>query len=170
MEAVRPDKAPCTSITELCRDKLGMMTGAISTRAITDATPAAYTSHVFSRYEADRIAFQQTQGNFDILLGGGRQYFDPKHRTDKIDLLEYMKKEKNYTLVENTDELLSAKSLPLLGLFSDEQMDFVLDRDTSVQPSLKEMTKKALEMFKDAEKEDENNKHGANKNGFFLMV
>lgn len=41
-------------------------------------------------------------------------------------------------------------------------MDFAIDNDPSIQPSLPEMTTKALEILKEADK--------SSKEGFFLMI
>ena len=83
--------------------KKGMKTGLVATNPVTDATPAAFSSHVDHRNKQDIIAYQQIKQlsdlfktdskkhGLDILMGGGRAYFLPKEvdgseRTDSTDV------------------------------------------------------------------------------------
>eukprot|EP01083_Nonionella_stella_P193285 714031_1 len=175
-EGLDKDGNPIKSITELCQDH-GMRTGIITNRKITDATPAAFTSHVTSRNRENRIAFQQSQGGVDLLMGGGLNHFTPagrkvgvedycskgKDECDEIDLKSYFVKEKGYTLLKTKDEMNAADSFPLLGLFADGDLAYMLDRDEdTTEPTVSEMAKKALDLFKKDTK--------AKDKGFFLMV
>eukprot|EP01083_Nonionella_stella_P150139 477790_1 len=95
-EGLDKNAKPIKSITELCKDK-GMRTGIITNRQITDATPAAFTSHVTSRKRENRIAFQQSQGGVDLLMGGGLNHFTPAGR--KVGVEDYCSKGKDERLV-----------------------------------------------------------------------
>ncbi len=53
-------------------------------------------------------------------------------------------------------------SLPLIATFTKSHMSFEIDRDPSIEPSLKEMTSKALSILYDSTKNSEE--------GFFLMI
>jgi alkaline phosphatase len=68
-------------------------------------------------------------------------------------------KEQNYTIVSSAEELRAVQKTPVLGLFAENRMKFAIDRhDSDVEPSLKEMTEKAIDLLKGSDK------------GFFLFV
>ncbi len=114
-------------------------------------------------------------GGIDVVLGGGRGKFLPDtaidsrtgksgERTDRRDLTaEWAKKYRNAAYVRNEQEFAAidpAKVDHLLGLFSHDDMSFASDRkkEGDGEPSLAEMTKKAIAILK------------RNPEGFFLMV
>eukprot|EP01135_Chromosphaera_perkinsii_P012142 Nk52_evm6s2596 gene=Nk52_evmTU6s2596 len=67
---------PCGSVFEAAKEQRKFRVGTVSTSRVTHATPAAFTSHVQSRDEEVRIAFQQVhKGRVDLLLGGGKAKF-----------------------------------------------------------------------------------------------
>ncbi len=136
---------PYKTVLELAAEK-GMSTGIVVTKQVTDATPAAYSSHAYERGDFDTIADQQTEkmisGELDLLLGGGSLYFDDDYCIENGI---------NYTTKKA--ELANAP-LPLLGLYD---LD-VMDTFDESQPTLAEMTDRAIELLS----EDDN--------GFFLMV
>ena len=95
---------------------------------------------------------------------GDHEYFNCT-RLDNKDLVnEFLKLSPNSLYVSNRSELLtinSEKVDKLLGLFSGSYLDYEDSRrkkDTHDEPSLAEMTTKAIEILK------------KNQNGFFLMV
>jgi alkaline phosphatase len=113
-------------------------------------------------------------GGVDVVLGGGRSKFlpvtatDPEggagEREDKRDLTaEWTKKYRNAAYVWNEQQFAAidpGKTEHLLGLFNHSDMSFDTDRkaDAGGEPSLAEMTKKAIAILK------------KNPQGFFLMV
>ncbi|MDB6061605.1 MAG: alkaline phosphatase [Verrucomicrobiaceae bacterium] len=113
-------------------------------------------------------------GGIDVVLGGGRSKFmpvtmsDPEgamgEREDKRDLsAEWVKKYRNAAYVWNEQQFAAidpSKTEHLLGLFNRSDMSFEVDRksDTGGEPSLAEMTKKAIAILK------------KNPQGFFLMI
>src|SRR5690625_1772637 len=139
-----------------------MATGLVSTARITHATPAAFASHIGSRDEENQIAEQMLlEHDIEVMLGGGKRHFLPKEeggkREDKKNLIDSAE-EKGYEIVTNKSEMNKTEGGKLLGLFSNSHMTYELDRDMTEEPSLDEMTEKALGVLKD------------DKNGFFLMV
>lgn len=63
------------TILEISKE-MGKSTGAISKTEITDATPAAFMTHVSSRYDTSTIARQIVEDSgVEILMGGGRNHF-----------------------------------------------------------------------------------------------
>ena len=155
------DGKPLKSILEIAKDK-GKVTGLVTTSAITDATPAAFAAHVKNRHDEQIIAEHLIGADIQILLGGGREFFLPEReegskRKDNRNLLEEARK-KSYAVVESADEMWKATGKKLLGLFNKGDMLYEIERPGSNEPSLADMTKKALNIL------------STNKEGFFLMI
>ncbi|WP_026584302.1 alkaline phosphatase [Bacillus sp. J33] len=158
MIGVTPDGKEADSILDLFK-KNGKKAGVISTNTVTDATPAAFTASVPNRWSGqEEIARQQLKNQVDVLMGGGRAYYSPEKQNGR-DLIKEAT-ERGYAYASNREELLQAKGNKLLGLFNNGYMNFKLDRPLtgSKEPSLKEMTEKAISVLS---KQD---------NGFFLMA
>ena len=159
MIGLLPDGTPALTILEAARD-IGMATGLVATLTITHATPAAFAAHIHDRDLEAEIAVQLLESKVNVLLGGGRALFKPGvsgykfERSDGRDLTREAR-DRGYEYVETRDELMNAKADNgyLLGLFSD---GFMLVQDS--EPTLAEMTDKALEIL------------SRNEKGFFLMV
>ena len=145
--------------------KLGKSVGLVTTTRITHATPAAFASHVPSRGMENEIAVQLLEHKVNVLLGGGLRHFIPMEvegskRKDSRDLTKEAIA-MGYTFVKTRSELLKvdpSETNLLLGLFSMSHMAYEIDRAGTDQPSLAEMTAKAIEILSQNEK------------GFFLMV
>jgi alkaline phosphatase len=144
--------------------KAGKMAGCVTTVPITHATPSSFCVNSKSRKGQEEIAEKYLNINFDIMMGGGFEYFDASTRKDKRDLFSDFEK-KGYQIVKNRDEMLASNNKkPILGIFGkDEAMPFSLDmrNDATLQsstPTLSEMTQKAIDKMKD------------NPKGFVLQV
>ncbi|RBP89435.1 alkaline phosphatase [Cytobacillus firmus] len=158
MIGVTPDGKETDSILDLFK-KNGKKAGVISTNTVTDATPAAFTASVSNRWSGqEEIARQQLNNEVDVLMGGGRAYFSPEKQNGK-DLINEARM-KGYDYAANREEMQNAKGEKLLGLFNKGYMNFKLDRPlkNSKEPSLKEMTEKAISVL------------SKGKQGFFLMA
>lgn len=120
------------------------------------------------------IEFKHGDG-LEVALGGGRSYFLPKRkadpedagamgeRLDEKDLTEEWLKKPHAAYVWNKagfETIDPAQTRHLLGLFEREHLKYEADRatDTGGEPSLAEMTGKAIDIL------------SKNKKGFFLMV
>lgn len=151
---------PLATVLEGAKLK-GMSTGLIATSNIQHATPAAFSAHTPNRSDYETIAEQQVYQNIDVVLGGGSQYLLPVSnggkRKDGENLINELKKT-GYEFVETREQMLKSKSGKVWGLFATDDMNYDLDRNPEVQPSLAEMTQKAIEIL------SRNNK------GFFLHV
>ena len=144
----------------------GRSAGLITTVTVTHATPAGFCVSMPDRDElaiADEYAETEP---FDLIMGGGRQYFVPKSstaskRTDNLNLIKNFQNF-GYTYISNTAQLseLTGKTPKILGLFSDSSMPNALDKRflNSSVPTLAQMTRAALTVL------------GSNPKGFFLMV
>ncbi|WP_017813930.1 alkaline phosphatase [Paenibacillus shenyangensis] len=170
-------KKPVTTVMELAK-KAGMSTGVVTTSQVTDATGAAFGSHVENRSAQSDIAKQYIENSkIDVLLGGGEDFWYPKgtagahpdapaedpsegSKGTQGNLVDRAKK-LGYDYVTDTAEMKASKSGKLLGLFANEEMFQAhneLGNKYNPTVSLPDMTTKALDVL------SKNNK------GFFLMV
>ena len=148
----------------------GWACGIVSTTAVTDATPAAFTAHVPDRRLMAQVAEQQIRRqDLRVLLGGGTQYFVPRTRTcasagetgrgiadgpsrrgDDLDLVAEAR-EKGFAVATNRRALLDGPAPErLLGLFAPFELPYAIDRDEAGEaeaPTLAEMTARALEVL-----------------------
>ncbi len=151
----------------------GYGTGVVTTTRITHATPAATYSHVCHRDAENTIAAALVPGGagynaklgdgVDVILGGGTSYFMPKEdggtRNDKRNLIDELKaKSYSYAADKAAFDKLPVDGSRIVGLFTKSHMAYDLDRDPAKEPSLAEMTLKAIDVL------------SAKKKGFFLMV
>jgi alkaline phosphatase len=157
--AVDEEGRPVGTILQGARDR-GMRTGLVTTTRLTHATPAAFAAHVPRRQMEEEIAAQMLDNRVDLLFGGGLRVFLPQPdgwRTDGRNLLDEAR-EAGYHVVLDTAALAAATTLPILGLLADSDLVLEIDRHRTVQPSLAEMTRRALDLLAD---------HPV---GFFIMV
>ncbi len=125
--------------------------GTVTTVSFCHATPAATMSHSSSRNDISEIAYQMASQDMDIVVGSGTSYID-EH-------LQNILKEKNIALYQNDIEGFRAhKEGKMWALWKTEEMDYDMDRDPSVQPSLTEVSLKALDIL------------SKNKDGFCLLI
>jgi len=160
-----------TTILELAEAD-GKATGIVTNMRITHATPASFYAHVNHRDNENRIAEQLLASGADVALGGGLCYFVGMNETDPLGGAGSRDDDQNllreaqdlgYVFVYNRTELLTIdpeETEKLLGLFGTSHLYFELRRKNEIdpQPSLSEMTEKAIEVLS---RDDD---------GFFLMV
>ncbi|KAJ2720453.1 vacuolar alkaline phosphatase [Coemansia sp. Benny D115] len=171
--AVTPDEKPCGTVLEAAKLK-GYTTALVSTARITHATPAAFASHVVDRDMEVLIAEQLIGRNVlknkvDLMFGGGRCFFLPNNtdgscRTDSTNAWR-LAETLGYSLIDSRksfDKLESTAPLPLLGLFTSDHMSYEIDRNANIEPSLTEMTTKALDILYEHTR--------TSPQGFFIMV
>jgi len=170
---------PATTILEQAIAK-GKATGVVTTARLTHATPATTYAHICNRNAENDIATQAvpTHANYnkalgkgvDILMGGDSSYWQPKSgsmyngRSDNVNLISAMQTS-GYTYVNDLTTFNAApvaSGTKILGLFdqagSQGHMSYEADRDPTKEPSLAQMTKKAIDIL------------SKNSNGYFLMV
>lgn len=165
---------PVPTLAEMAKRR-GMAAGVVSTARITDATPGATYAHVCNRAHETEIAAALAPGGagynaalgpngLDVIFGGGTQAFvgpaQGGKRSDGRDLLAELKA-KGYRVASDSAALaaIDARSgQPVIGLFARANMSFDAVRDHAKEPSLTEMTGKAIGVL------------SQNSNGFFLMV
>lgn len=194
---------PMPTLLELAKAS-GKATGNVTTAEVQDATPAALMAHVAQRSckgpeetiekcSADAlekggsgsIAEQSLNVRPDLILGGGRAYFEQAALAGqwKGQTLLDQAKNRGYQLISDRSQLHALNSAnqqhPVLGLFAANDMPVNWDGPKAThnghldgapavcqpnakrpdnQPSLKEMTQKAISLL------------DHNPNGFFLQV
>lgn len=151
------EKKSVESITTYLQN-MGKSIGLISTNTVDDATPAAFGAHVESRDGKSEIVRDFYDSQWDVILGGGDKYFGAS-KQNGVDMIEKFK-EAGYAFASDRDELMAVSgSSKLLGLFTPSYMNYISDLEeyNSNEPSLQEMTAKALEIL------------SMDQDGFFLM-
>ncbi|CAO3648556.1 unnamed protein product [Mucor hiemalis] len=175
---VSPKKMPCGTVLESAKHTQGMLTGLVATSRITHATPASFSSHVVDRNNENKIAVQQIGDNplgrsVDLMFGGGYCHYLPKSakdgcRNDERNLFDEGQKKHNWTtmIYNNRDTFdampIHSSVLPMISLFSYDHMAYEIDRDSTKEPSLTDMSKKALDILYKATEDTEK--------GFFLLI
>ncbi|MBI4410013.1 MAG: alkaline phosphatase [Gemmatimonadetes bacterium] len=151
---VGPDSVPRRTVLELAEER-GLATGLVTNSYLTDATPAAFASHVPNRSLRAEIADQIAAQGIDVLLGGGRGWFDGSLRPDSQNRLPDLCT--HYACLWSAAEFRGldlARTQTLLGLFARSEMFYTEEP----VPSLPEMTAAALAVL------------DGDPDGFFLMV
>ncbi|MCE9577578.1 MAG: alkaline phosphatase [Deltaproteobacteria bacterium] len=153
----------------------GKAVGAVTTTRVTHATPAVTYAHICHRDLENDIAAEAVPGGtgfnaalgagLDVLFGGGRRHFLPTttsggKRTDGRDLVAELTTA-GYTYVADRAGLMgmnAATTTKAVGLFNASHMTYELDRAATSEPSLTEMTTKAIDIL------------AKDPDGYFLMV
>lgn len=178
---------PAETLLEKAK-RLGKATGLVSDTRLTHATPASFAAHQPHRSLENEIAVEMLETGADVMLSGGLRHWIPKEVNDKgpvyqkllkmtdgaVKIKSKRKDSKNlitkaqkdgYQVAFNREQLASADNDgKLLGLFSHSGMDNGIrytakkNDPKRTQPSLKEMTMKALDVLSQDE------------DGFFLMI
>ncbi|MGD9161931.1 MAG: alkaline phosphatase, partial [Desulfobacteraceae bacterium] len=151
----------------------GKSTGLVVTCVIDHATPGGFSAHVPSRIMSDDIIEQIVYQDIDVVLGGGGSNLLPAgaeykssgggiwrgRRKDSENLINILQK-RGYSFISSRDELEKLGDEKVWGIFNEGNLVPDIDRDelNPSQPSLAEMTEKAIKVLSKNEK------------GFFLMV
>ncbi|MDR1370859.1 MAG: alkaline phosphatase [Dysgonamonadaceae bacterium] len=142
---------PLMTVLEAAKITQGKSTGLVCVCEFPHATPADCASHSYSRGKYDRIAPQMIHNNLDVMIGGGTTIINEEG-------IKYLKNEGYGVFLNDIDGFRNYTGDKMWSLFADKDMSYDLDRNPAEEPSLAEMTAKAIE------------KLSKNQNGFFLMV
>ena len=143
--------------------KAGKMAGCVTTVPITHATPAGFCVNSDSRNAQADIAENYLELGFDIMMGGGNNYFSAEKRKDKKDMYAAYTA-KGWQVARTRNEMMAAANdKPILGVFADDGLPYTIDRRSSKElsesvPTLAEMAQKAIDRMKN------------HKNGFVLQI
>jgi alkaline phosphatase len=143
----------------------GKSAGCVTTVPITHATPAGFCITSKARNDQPGIALKYLKEGYDVLLGGGTEYFSAATRKDKLDLFGKFQ-DAGYRVVKDRANLIDPKAIqsgPLLGVFHEDGLPYALDQASNAQsqkevPTLAEMTREAIKRL------------SLNKKGFVLQV
>jgi alkaline phosphatase len=131
----------------------GKKVGCVTTVPITHATPAGFCVNSESRNSQPEIAEQYLNLGFDVMMGGGNQYFSADKRKDKKDVYAAYAA-KGWQVAKNRNEMMAASAdKPLLGVFGEDSLPYYIDRNTDENiavgfPTLAEMAQKAIDQMK----------------------
>ncbi len=141
----------------------GKAVGCVTTVPITHATPAGFCVNMKHRNMQDKIASKYLELKFDVMMGGGLEYFDGTKREDKRDIFGDFASG-GFQVVKNKSEMNNAvPGKPVIGVFYEDGLPYELDMENDTElkqriPALSEMTQKAISLMSD------------NSNGFVLQV
>lgn len=141
----------------------GKKAGCVTTVPITHATPAGFTVAMKSRNDQAAIAEEYLRIGYDVLLGGGQQYFDAAHRKDKKDMYAAFDQQNYHVAKVKSDLDKLPKNKKVLGVFDYDALPYEIDRKQSADlteriPTLAEMASVAIDQMKD------------HKEGFVLQI
>ena len=141
----------------------GKSVGCVTTVPITHATPAGFCVNNKSRSRQDEIASDYLKLKFDVMMGGGQEYFDGKKRADKKDIFSDFTADGFQVVRVKEDMEKVTPGKPLLGVFSEDGLPYSVDMQSEPElaakiPTLAEMTRKAISQME------------GNSEGFVLQV
>ncbi|QWD90751.1 alkaline phosphatase [Polynucleobacter sp. MWH-Braz-FAM2G] len=150
-----PDGKTPPTLIESAKES-GKRVGLLSTAPIYDASPAAFSVHAKSRRDNELIVNQYLELAPDVLMGGGSNYFLPSSldggkRQDGKNVIEAFK-EKGYQYISTPEQLKRINTSKLLGLFSEEDLNYEIDRNSQETPSLSQMVSAALQVLNQSSK------------------
>lgn len=144
--------------------KQGKAVGCVTSVPITHATPAGFCINNKSRGNQPEIAKQYLDLRFDVMLGGGLEYFDASLRKDGEDVFGQFEAA-SYQVAKNKADLSTIENIdsPIIGVFRESGIPYSLDHSNDAEakknvPTLPEMTRFAIE------------KMATKKEGFVLQV
>jgi len=135
----------------------GRKVGCVTTVPITHATPAGFCVNSNSRNAQPDIALKYIDLRFDVMLGGGHEFFSSEARADKQDLYASYQS-RGFQVARSRRDLSSLTAAgPVLGVFQKDGLPYSVDRDHTPDlaesvPTIAEMTRFAIDRMKGAEK------------------
>lgn len=153
---VNKDSMPCETILEMA-EKKGLATGLVVTCNIQHATPASFIAHAKSRADYEPISLDFLKTNIDLLIGGGKKFFD-RRETDDRNLVDELKKKGYYVSDWNKEELSDIK-LPMkqnLAYFTADVQPLTVEQGRDYLPQAAKLACNFLEKRSDK--------------GFFMMI
>lgn len=133
------------NITELCRDNK-MLTGVITTDETSGATPASFSAHATERYKSEDITEDQFNSGINLIWG-----------TENGVATKEQAEKNGYEYITTYNEMMALKEgSKSFAQFTNDL--WTLKQSDETNPTLSQMTEKAIDLLDDGE------------NGFFLMV
>lgn len=150
---LNPDSAyqPLMTILEAMRIEQNKGAGLVVTCEFPHATPADCAAHTYNRNDYKAIASQMAYNNLSVMFGGGTEFVSD-------DMKRHFKNTGTAYIQNDRSAMLNFNGEKIWALFKERAMSYDLDRNPEEEPSIAEMTEKAIEIL------------NKNPNGFFLMV
>jgi alkaline phosphatase len=142
---------PMMTVLEAARITQNKATGLVFTCEFPHATPADCAAHTYNRSKYEWIIPQMVHNKLDVVIGGGAGLLTGDNK-------QFLQDEGYGIFLNKIDSFRNYKGNRMWALFGNTDMAYDIDRDSVKEPSLAEMTQKAIEKLSE------------NKNGFFLMV
>lgn len=142
---------PLTTILEAAKQLQGKATGLVFTCEFPHATPADCAAHSYNRGKYEWIAPQMAHNDLNVVIGGGTSLLPAKSE-------EYLKSNGVSIFKDDLNGMRQYDGEKIWALFGEKEMAYDYDRDPAKQPSLAEMTEKAITLL------------SKDQDGFFLMV
>jgi alkaline phosphatase len=145
---------PCVTVMEAARIVKNKAIGLVFTCEFPHATPAGTSAHWYDRRDYTTLQEQMVHNAIDVLIGGGAGLLTQEQETFLTNADYEVFREGR----DDLDKFKNTNAMKLWALFGNKSMANDWDRDSTKQPSLAEMTNKALTLL------------SKNEQGFFLMV
>ena len=142
---------PLMTAMEAGRVTKGKSTGLVVTTKLYHATPAACVAHTDDRNDSRIITYQAASAGLDVLFGAG-------HKRINDDAKEILKDKNIRYIKEDLEAFRNHDEGKVWAIFAESDLAYDIDRDETKEPSLEEMTRKAIELL------------SKDKDGFVLMV
>lgn len=142
---------PLTTILEAGKILQNKATGLVFTCEFPHATPADCSAHSYNRGKYEWIAPQMVHNDLNVVIGGGTSILNKE-------MEDYLVANGYNVYRDNLKGMRSDTNDKMWALYGEKDMAYDIDRNPDEQPSIEEMTRKAIE------------KLSKNPNGFFLMV
>jgi len=148
-----PNRAyqPLVTVLEAAKMVKNKATGLVFTCEFPHATPADCSAHSYKRGNYHWIAPQMAHNDLDVVIGGGASLLPEE--SEKYLLANGYKVYK-----DDIKGMRADNGDKMWALYGKKEMAYDIDRNPDEQPSIEEMTRKAID------------KLSRNPNGFFLMV
>ena len=142
---------PTMTVLEAAKMFRGAATGLVFTCEFPHATPADCAAHSYNRGKYEWIIPQMVHNGLNVVIGGGAGLLDSVY-------VDYLKGNGYSVYKDDLQGMRKDTNTRMWALYDDRDMDYDLDRDTTQQPSIEEMTRTAIAKLSQSEE------------GFFLMV
>ena len=142
---------PLATVFEVAKIEQGKAIGLVATVDFHHATPAACMSHAYDRGHRKEISAQLAAQNLDVLFAGGAGRITGKAR-------QILEDNGTLFIEKDADAFRKVKDGKVWALLADRNLNYEMDREPEKEPSLAEMTRKAIEIL------------SKDQDGFCLMV
>lgn len=131
---------PMATVMEAARILKHKATGLVFTCEFPHATPADHCAHTYNRNAYSNIAAQMTHNKVDVVIGGGSKYLNESLQND-------LRSAGYRVYINDKEAMLNHHEGKMWALYNSSSMDYDIDRDPEKEPSIAEMTRKAIELL-----------------------